>query len=114
MNMKIEDVIDGIPHTLIAGQEFLDREVKTGYCSDLLSRVMAKGPKNGLWITVQTHINIIAVATLLEISCIIIPENISIEANTVEKAKEENVVIISSPLSAYELAGRLYDMGLGR
>ncbi len=110
--MKINDILKEIPHTLVAGHEFLDRDVKAGYCSDLLSRVMAKGPKNGLWITVQTHTNIVAVATLLEIACIIIPEDISIDPNTIEKAKEEEIVIISSPLSAFELAGKLYSMGL--
>lgn len=110
--MKINDILKEITHTLVAGHEFLDRDVKAGYCSDLLSRVMAKGPKNGLWITVQTHTNIVAVATLLEIACIIIPEDISIDPNTIEKAKEEEIVIISSPLSAFELAGKLYSMGL--
>ena len=92
----------------------MDRKVKAGYCSDLLSRVMAHGPNNGVWITVQTHINIIAVATLLEISCIIIPENIPIDPSTVQKAIEEEIVLISTPLQAFELSGMLYEMGIGK
>ena len=111
--MRISDIINDIPSKVVAGQEFLDREVKLGYCSDLLSRVMAHGPQNGLWITVQTHTNIIAVATLLDISCIVVPEDIPIDTTTIEKAIEEDIVLISSPLPAFELAGRLYDMGLG-
>ncbi|HHZ12901.1 MAG: AraC family transcriptional regulator [Caldicoprobacterales bacterium] len=111
--MRINDLIKKIPHTILAGEEFLNREIKSGYCCDLLSRVMAHGPRNGIWITVQTHVNIIAIATLLDISCIIIPEDISVDPNTIAKANEEEVVVISSPLTAFELAGRLYEMGVG-
>ena len=69
--------------------------------------------EGSIWITVQTHVNIIAIATLLDISCIIIPEDISVDPNTIAKANEEEVVVISSPLTAFELAGRLYEMGVG-
>lgn len=112
--MKISEIIENIPGKVIAGEEFLDREIKTAYCGDLLSRVMAQGPQDGIWITVQTHTNVIAVATLVEIPCIIVPEDIPIDASTIEKAKEEEIVLISSPLSAFQLAGKLYEMGIGR
>ncbi|HZJ56909.1 MAG TPA: hypothetical protein VFD89_01575 [Clostridia bacterium] len=111
--MKIKDLIKGMPHTVLVGEEFLNRPIKSGYCGDLLSRVMARGPRNGVWITVQTHVNIIAIASLMEISCIIIPEDISVDPNTIEKADEEEIVIISSPLTSFELSGRLYGMGIG-
>ena len=77
-------------------------------------------PCYGTWaskwfmITVQTHTNVIAVATLLEMACVIIPEDIPIDENTIEKAVEEEIVLISSPLSAFQLAGKLYEMGIGR
>jgi serine kinase of HPr protein (carbohydrate metabolism regulator) len=112
--MKLKEIIKEFPHTIITGHEFLDREVDVGYCSDLLSRVMSQAPKNALWITVQTHTNIVAVATLLEIPCIVIPEDIPIDPKTVEKAECEEIVIISSPLTAFEISGKLYNMGIGR
>ncbi|MFY9297285.1 MAG: DRTGG domain-containing protein [Caldicoprobacterales bacterium] len=112
--MKISDIVNNLPGKVVIGEEFLDREIKTAYCGDLLSRVMAHGPQNGLWITVQTHTNVIAVATLLEMACVIIPEDIPIDENTIEKAVEEEIVLISSPLSAFQLAGKLYEMGIGR
>ena len=112
--MKISDIVNNLPGKVVTGEEFLDREIKTAYCGDLLSRVMAHGPQNGLWITVQTHTNVIAVATLLEMACVIIPEDIPIDENTIEKAVEEEIVLISSPLSAFQLAGKLYEMGIGR
>ena len=110
--MKLKGILEKIPHTLIAGQGYQDIDINAGYCSDLLSRVMAKGPKEGIWITVQTHTNIIAVASLLDIRCIIVPENIEIDSQTVEKAKDEGIVLISSPLTAFEISGKLYAMGI--
>lgn len=98
----------------MTGDEFVDKKISMGYCSDLLSRVMAHGPEGGLWITVQTHTNIIAVATLLDLHCIIIPEDIAVDPNTIEKAREEGIVLLSSPMSAFDLAGRLHELGLNK
>jgi serine kinase of HPr protein (carbohydrate metabolism regulator) len=111
--MNIKSIVEKLRLKVLAGENELDKEVRIGYCCDLLSWVMAHGPQNGIWITVQTHTNIIAVATLLDIACIIIPENISIDDRTIEKAKEEGIVLLSSSMSSYELAGRLYQMGIG-
>lgn len=111
--MRIKDIVENIPNTIMAGEAYLERKVSSGHCCDLLSWVMAHGSQNDIWITVQTHTNIIAVATLLDMACIIIPNNISVEESTIEKAEQEEIVLLSSPLSAYELAGKLYSMGIG-
>jgi serine kinase of HPr protein (carbohydrate metabolism regulator) len=111
--MTIKDIAEKLDLKVLAGEDKLGREVDAGYCCDLLSWVMAHGPHNGIWITVQTHTNIIAVATLLDIACIIIPENISVNEKTVEKAKQEEIVLLSSSASSYELAGKLYCLGIG-
>ncbi len=110
--MTIRDIVDKLDLKVLAGEDALDKEVRTGYCCDLLSWVMAHGPQNGVWITVQTHTNVIAVATLLDIACIIIPESIPVNDKTIEKAEEEGVVLLSSSASAYELAGKLYSLGI--
>ena len=67
----------------------LNREVESGYVCDLLSWVMAKGAPGCAWITVMNHMNVIAVATLLDMACVILPENIAIEQATLDKATEE-------------------------
>ncbi|MDL2220751.1 AraC family transcriptional regulator [Eubacteriales bacterium OttesenSCG-928-N14] len=87
-------------------------QIMGGCVCDLLSWVMAHGVQNGAWITVQTHINIIAVATLLELACIIIPEGIAVEQPTLDKAAEEGIAILGSDKSAYELAGLMYQSGI--
>lgn len=83
-----------------------------GYCSDLLSCVMAGAAKNNLWITLQAHSNIVAVAALLDICAIIITEGAQPDEATLKKAEDEEVIILSTDLPSYTLIGKLWDMGL--
>lgn len=89
-----------------------DVSIEGVYIGDLLSIVMAKAKQNYVWITIQTHINVIAVAELLELSCIIIVEDMEIEQETIEKAKELGIHIYKTSKSAYEIAGRLHTLGI--
>lgn len=82
------------------------------YIGDLLSIVMSKAKQNFVWITIQTHINIVAVAELLELSCIIVVENMEVEQETVDKAKELDIPILITSKSAYEVACMLHDLGI--
>ena len=90
----------------------LEAEVKGCTVCDLLSLVMANGVRGGAWITVQTHLNTIAVATLLDLSCIIIPHGIAVEPLTLEKAAEEGICMLQSPEPSYAIAGQMYGMGI--
>ncbi|MBQ2991034.1 MAG: AraC family transcriptional regulator [Clostridia bacterium] len=92
--------------------EYEDREIKSGYTCDLLSHVMGKGQADMAWITVQTHMNVIAVASLLDFACVIIPENLPVEAPIIEKAKDEDIIILSSDKTAYELVTLLAESGV--
>ncbi len=87
-------------------------EVEGVYIGDLLSIVMSKAKNNYVWITIQTHINIVAVAELLELSCIIVVENMEIADETLVKAKELNIPIFKTTESAYNVACRLCNMGI--
>ena len=101
----------------LSGAQFLtggydDREIACGYTCDLLSHVMGRGQADMAWITVQAHMNVIAVAALLDFACVIIPEKLPVEAPIVEKAKEEGIVIFSSDKTAYELVALLHENGV--
>ena len=89
-----------------------DISVEGVYIGDLLSIVMSKAKENYIWITIQTHMNIIAVAELLDLSCIIIVEDMEIEQETVNKAKELNIPVLKTNKSAYEVACMIHDMGI--
>lgn len=96
----------------ILNQGDLNREITGGVVCDLLSWVMANGAQGMAWITVQTHLNVLAVAALHDLSCIILPEGIKMEGAPLEKAKEESINVLSSPLSAYEICGLMYANGI--
>lgn len=85
-------------------------EIKGCYCSDLLSHCMANIDTGNVWITVQTNINIVAIATLTEPSCIIIAQGMEMSGDVLDKAKDENVTILRSKLAAYELCVMLGKM----
>jgi predicted transcriptional regulator len=90
----------------------LDRTIENAYSCDLLSWVMAKGKHNTAWITVQTHNNILAVAALLDFACVIIPENIKVDDEIVDKANEQEIILLSTPLDAYHIFKILYEAGI--
>ncbi|MGN0995563.1 MAG: AraC family transcriptional regulator [Candidatus Ventricola sp.] len=92
--------------------EYEDREIACGYTCDLLSHVMGRGQPDMAWITVQAHMNVIAVAALLDFACVIIPEKLPVEAAIIEKAKEEGIVLFSSEKTAYELVALLAGQGV--
>ena len=87
-------------------------EVTCGYTCDLLSWVMAHGKAGMAWITVQTHMNVIAVASLMEMAAVIIPEGIEMEAPSLEKAQDEGINVLQTQLTAYEICARLAEAGL--
>ena len=89
-----------------------DREIACGYTCDLLSHVMGRGQADMAWITVQAHMNVIAVAALLDFACVIIPENLPVEAPIIAKAQEEDIIIFSSDRTAYELVMLLSENGV--
>ena len=110
--MKLNEIIEKLELEVKTGSNNLDVEVTKGYASDLLSDVMANVKKNNLWITIQTHPNIVAVAVLKMLSGIVLAGGHQPEEATVEKAMAKKVTLLTSPLSAYDLIGRLYEIGI--
>lgn len=89
-----------------------EREIESGYVCDLLSWVMAKGQENMAWITVQTHLNVLAVACLHDFSCVIFPEKIMPPEETIQKAEEEGIALFCSDETAYEICRHLFNLGI--
>lgn len=86
------------------------KEVTGAYVSDLLSDVIANSEQGDLWITLQVHPNIVAVATLKELSGIILVNGRQPEMETLKKAREEQIPLMTSKLPTFELAGKLYKL----
>lgn len=105
--MKIE-VLKAAEAFKAVNPECIDNQViERGYVGDLLSWVMANAEPGCAWITIQTHLNTVAVATLLEMACIIIPEGAEIEADALAKATEEGIPVFSTELNAFEVCAWL-------
>lgn len=114
--LRVKDVIDKLQLKILtdnkSGCELMDNQVSGVYICDLLSWVMSHARKGDIWVTVQIHPNIVAVATLLELSCIIIPEGIEVDKVTLDKAKENKVLLLQSDKDSFFIAGKLKEMGL--
>lgn len=110
--MKVLEIVEKLNLKIIAGENSLNKDAEGVYCCDLLSWVMSHGSSNDIWITVQVHPNIVAIAQLLDFTCIIIPESIEVEEVTINKANKENVLILQSEKSSYNIMKELSELGL--
>jgi predicted transcriptional regulator len=111
--MTVKDLAARFGLQVIAGVEGLERRVEDGYCGDLLSEIMANAPEGCVWLTTQGHQNIVAVAVLRKMAGIIIVRGRMPDDETLQKANQEGVPILLASESAYQLAGRLYSVGVG-
>ena len=109
--MNVEQVCKQLELHVLVGED-LSREVTGGYTGDLLSWVMAHGCADMAWVTVQTHMNVIAVAALLDFACVIMPNGIKMPENVLEKAAEEDIAVLESDLDAFSICGLLYSGGV--
>jgi len=110
--MKLTEIKNELNLSVKSGTDLLDREVAGGYVSDMLSDVLANAKRGNIWITLQTHLNIIPVASMKEISGIIIVNGRQPDEDTLKKAEEEKVPVLGTTLSAFQVVGKLYKLGI--
>jgi hypothetical protein len=111
--MNLQVIIDALElKPLTKPQNYEEIVPKTGYTSDLLSCVMAGAPRQGIWVTLQAHVNIVAVAALLDLCAIIVTEGAQPDQATINKANEENITILSTQQPSFYVVGKLWEIGL--
>ncbi len=110
--MNLREIAERLSLEVCAGEEKLDTEVTGGYASDLLSYVMARAKEGNVWVTMQSHINVVAVAGLVNLAGVIITEGTKPEPATLEKANQEGIPLLATRLTTYVAAGRLYELGV--
>jgi hypothetical protein len=108
--MKLSSIVENLSLEVKTCKENLQNNVTGVYISDLLSDVMGNSKEGNLWITLQTHLNIVAVAGLKNLSGIIIINNRQMQEDVLQKAESEKITIMSTPLPAFEIAGKLYQL----
>ena len=110
--MKLAEIVDELNLKVVAAGKALGRDVNGGYASDLMSDVIANAASGDLWVTMQVHQNVAAVASLKELAGVVLVNGREPEKATVERAEIENIPIMVSPRSAFDLGGRLYELGI--
>lgn len=110
--MILGDIVEKLAFDVKAGEDLMNREVLGGYASDMLSDVLAHARKGDLWVTLQTHINIIPVASMKELSGIVIVNGRVPDRETLMKAEEEKVPVMITDRTAYQVVGMLCEIGI--
>ena len=111
--MNLQQIIDQLNlKVLTEPRDFAGMAPTGGYSSDLLSCVMAGAKRGQLWITLQAHLNIVAVAALNEVAAIIITENAQPDAASIEKANQQGVIMLATSQATFEINGKLWEMGI--
>lgn len=81
-----------------------DRVIDGAYVGDLLSWVMGRAKEGNAWITIMSNNNTVAVASLADVSCVILAEGVTLEDSVIETAKQNSINILSTNLTAYDAA----------
>jgi predicted transcriptional regulator len=108
--MRITDIIKELDLKVISGSNGITNKVTSGYVSDLLSDVIGNASEGNIWITVQTHQNVVAVASLKDLAAVIIVKGLKPDSDTIEKSNIENIPVLSTEMDTFNIAGRLYEL----
>ena len=110
--MRLNEIKDKLNLKVLSGNGYLESVVSRGYVSDLMSDVIAHGKEGDIWITYQTHVNVVAIAMMKNMAGIILIQGRELIPAAAEKAEKECLPVFSSSESAFEVAGRLYQSGI--
>lgn len=108
--MTVQELVDTLGLTVFCGKENLNREIKGGYTSDLLSDVMGHATEGQIWITLQTHKNVLAIASLKELSAILLVKGSTPEEDMLEQAVEEGIPVLGTSEQTFETTGKVYQL----
>lgn len=108
--MKVSEIVKKLNLEVYSGSNGLDREVQGGYTSDLLSDVMGHADSGDIWTTLQTHKNVIAIASLKELSAVVLVKGYKPEADTLAQSNEEGIPILGTDKETFEITGLLYNL----
>ncbi len=106
--MTVSELIQQLNLTVFAGEKNIDTTITGGYTSDLLSDVMGFADAGNVWITLQTHKNIMAVASLKEVAAIILVKGFKPDEDTLAQAQEEGIPLLGTSEETFNITGKIY------
>lgn len=108
--MKVFEIVEKLGLTVFSGNKGLDREIAGGYVSDLLSDVMGNAQEGQVWITLQVHQNVMAIASLKDLAAVILVNGLEPHENTIRHSDDENIPVLGTTWTTFEIAGKLYQI----
>ncbi len=108
--MNVEQLLKELDLTVVSGEQGLKNEVTGGYTSDLLSDVMGHAKEGQVWITLQTHKNVMAIASLKDLAAIILVKGLNPEEDMAEQSNDEAIPVLKTTKEAFEISGELYNL----
>jgi len=108
--MKVSDLVEKLQLKVFSGETGLNREVMGGYVSDLLSDVMGNISEGEVWITLQTHQNVLAIASLKDVAAVILVKGLEPEKEMLKHSNEEEMPVLGTTRATFETAGKLYEL----
>lgn len=108
--MTVKELVDTLGLKVFSGEEGLSTVITGGYVSDLLSDVMGSVDEGMVWITLQTHVNVMAIASLKEVAAVILVKGFEPEANTVEHSNKEGIPILGTTDETFDITGKIYQL----
>ena len=115
--MKVKEMIDALNLKLLTkdvSEDALYADVEGGYASDLLSNAMGQAKPGEVWVTMQGHQNVAAVASLIGLSAVIVAGDGPVAEDTLHKANMNDVVVLATEEPAFSVIGKLYDLVVGK
>ena len=108
--MKVSELVEKLSLAVYSGEAGLEKEVNGGYVSDLLSDVMGHASEGQVWITLQTHQNVIAIASLKDLSAVILVKGLLPDEESLLYSESEGIPVLGTNLGTFEIAGKFYEM----
>ena len=108
--MTVKELAEKLNLKLFCGEGGLNREIEGGYTGDLLSDVMGNAEANHVWVTLQTHKNVMAIAYLKELAAIILVKGYKPEEETIKQSNEEQIPILGTDEEEFELSAKIYNL----
>ncbi|MDA3779701.1 MAG: serine kinase [Bacteroidales bacterium] len=108
--MKVSDIIDKLGLIVYSGQEGLNNDIQGGYVSDLLSDVMGRAKEKQVWVTLQTHKNVMAIASLKDLAAVILINGMKPDDDTILQSNIEGLPLLGTKDTAFNISGKLFNL----
>lgn len=106
--MKVSELVKELNLTVLTDKDYTDKEIKGCYVGDLLSWVMGRAELGDAWVTIMSNVNIVAVAALVDMACVILAEGVAVDKEVIDKANSQGIILLSTDKNSYETAVKIH------